>query len=78
MTFVGHYKNGVVVFDAPPSLPEGAAVEVAPVAPTPHSEGASEAPTWGEVLKNFVGKATGLPSDMAKNHDHYIHGTRKR
>ncbi|HYE32856.1 MAG TPA: hypothetical protein VEH27_15615 [Methylomirabilota bacterium] len=29
-------------------------------------------------LKAFAGAITGLPSDMAKNHDHYIHGVPKR
>lgn len=28
MTLTGHIRNGVVVFDAPPPLPEGAAVTV--------------------------------------------------
>ena len=31
MTFRGHFKNGVVVFDVPPPLPEGAPVDVAPL-----------------------------------------------
>ena len=31
MTFRGQFKNGVVVFDEPPPLPDGAAVDVAPV-----------------------------------------------
>jgi hypothetical protein len=31
MTFRGQFKNGVVVFAEPPELPEGAAVEVAPI-----------------------------------------------
>jgi hypothetical protein len=78
MTYVGHFKNGVVVFDAPPALPEGAAVEVAPIVPPVPPQDDSAPPTWGEVLKDFAGKAKGLPSDMARNHDHYIHGTRKR
>jgi hypothetical protein len=78
MTFVGRYRNGVVVFDAPPSLLEGATVEVAPIpAPAP-PQCESRQPTWGEVFKDFIGKANGLPSDMARNHDHYIHGARKR
>ena len=31
--------------------------------------------TW---LLKFAGLAKGLPPDMAKNHDHYIHGTPRR
>ena len=30
------------------------------------------------VLERWSGKAEGLPPDMAENHDHYIHGARKR
>ena len=78
MTYVGRFENGVVVFDAPPALAEGAAVEVAPLAaPVPSQEDSAQ-PTWGEVLKDFAGKVKGLPPDMAQNHNHYIHGTRKR
>ena len=29
-------------------------------------------------LKNFLGAARGLPSDMARNHDHYLHGRPKK
>jgi len=32
MTYRGHVKNGLVVFDKPNDLPEGAAVTVDPVA----------------------------------------------
>lgn len=36
------------------------------------------ATTLFERYKSFIGKAHGLPSDFAAQHDHYIHGTRKR
>ena len=79
MTFRGHFRNGVVVFDAPPALREGAVVEVAQLEPAPGSEGQSpELPSLAELLGDFIGQAQGLPSDMAENHDHYIHGTAKK
>lgn len=79
MTYRGQFRNGVVVFDQPPPLSEGAPVEVAPLKDQPREgESSSDAPSWAEVFKDFIGKAQGLPSDMARNHDHYIHGTRKR
>jgi hypothetical protein len=28
----------------------------------------------GPRLKQFAGAVCGLPSDMARNHDHYLHG----
>ena len=33
--------------------------------------------TVGEFLLQFAGTAEGLPPDMARNHDHFIHGTPK-
>ena len=79
MSFRGQFKSGVIVFDSPPPLPEGAVVEVQPVDPSSSAgRGRDDLPSWGDVLKDFVGKAKGLPPDMARNHDHYIHGTRKR
>jgi len=31
--------------------------------------------TVGDALIEMAGTAEGLPSDMARNHDHYLHGT---
>ena len=31
-----------------------------------------------EKLRSLAGKARNLPSDLAANHDHYLHGTPKR
>jgi len=36
------------------------------------------APAPGVALLRFAGKATGLPPDLAENHDHYLHGLPKR
>lgn len=35
-------------------------------------------PTIWEKLRKYAGAVKGLPSDMARNHDHYIHGGPKR
>ena len=37
----------------------------------------SPAPVW-DVLGKWAGKAEGLPSDLAENHDHYLHGAPKK
>ena len=38
-----------------------------------------EAPIVAEKrLKRFSGAVQGLPSDMARNHDHYLHGRPKK
>ena len=77
MTYRGHVKNGVVVLDPPADLPEGAQVEVCLVEHPVHSDEA-EAPTLYEQLRDVVGIAKGLPSDLAENHDHYLHGRPKK
>ena len=33
--------------------------------------------TLSEALLEFAGVAEGLPTDMAENHDHYLHGVPK-
>ncbi len=65
----GKVANGVVVLEEPEALPEGTVVRVTPV-------GAES--TLGQRLLKFAGTIEGLPPDMARNHDHYIHGTPKK
>jgi hypothetical protein len=69
MTYRGHVQNGVVVLDEPATLPDGTSVQVQPVPPEP---------TLGEKLMKYAGKASGMPSDLARNHDHYLYGVPKR
>lgn len=71
MTYRGHLENGVVVFDEPAPLPEGAKVRVEPVEE-------SKSLPLGKALLRFSGVVSDLPSDMAKNHDHYLHGRPRR
>ena len=79
MTYRGHVENGVVVFDPPADLPDGAEVEIhlvkRPEETVPEGE---EAPTVYEQLEPLIGKLRGLPSDFAENHDHYLYGVSKR
>jgi hypothetical protein len=72
MTYNGRVEKGVVVFDGPARPPEGTEVRVEEVQP------AGQESSWGEVFKDLIGAAEGLPEDMAENHDHYIHGAPKR
>jgi hypothetical protein len=76
MTYRGHVKNGVVVFNGPEKPPDGAPVEVAVL----ESDAAvsSETGLLRDLLLDFSGTVEGLPADMAKNHDHYAHGRPKR
>jgi hypothetical protein len=68
MTYRGRVESGVIVLDDAPPLPEGTQVQVE-VASAP--EGKS---TLGERLMKYAGQAKGLPADLARNHDHYLHG----
>jgi hypothetical protein len=70
MTLTGEVRNGVVILHEG-HLPEGTKVRVEPIQPS--RDGNSEV-LWNEV----VGMAKGLPSDLAKNHDHYLHGRPKK
>jgi hypothetical protein len=68
MTYIGQVKNGVVVFEGE-TPPDGTTVRVEPL---PESPG-SEAPLHAGLLA-VAGRAKHLPSDLARNHDHYLHG----
>jgi hypothetical protein len=75
MTVRGKIKGGVVVLEEGACLPEGSEVRVELVQPA--SESLPDT-TVGERLLKFAGKATGLPRDAARNHEHYLYGTPKR
>lgn len=71
MGYQGTIKNGVVVIEGKPALPEGSHVLVE-VIDSPDS-----ASLLGNKLLKYAGRAKGLPEDMAEHHDYYIHGTPK-
>lgn len=75
MTYRGHVENGVVVFDDEIVLPEGTQVQVDLILPVTED---AEPPSLYERLKPVIGMAEGLPSDLAQNHDHYLHGRAKQ
>ena len=78
MTIQGHIENGRVVLEGAVGLPEGTKVTV--VVPGAAEECASpeRLPSLYERLQSVAGKAKGLPTDLALNHDHYLHGQPKR
>ena len=67
--------DGSVEFDGgpPASLPPGTKVRIEPI---PADDAST--PTLAERLESVIGSVTGLPSDMAEQHDHYLHGTPRR
>jgi hypothetical protein len=67
MTYRGHIENGSVVLDDTVVLPDGAEVRVEPL----DEQGKTLADRFGDL----IGCISDFPSDMAENHNHYIHGT---
>jgi len=75
MTWRGKVRGGVVALEKPSGLPEGAKARTATVRRRAHSPTRSNG--WDELLK-LAGSVKGLPRDLARNHDHYLHGRPKR
>ena len=78
MVYRGHVENGMIRLDDAPALPEGVEVEVHLLPESPPETRDEGIPSLYERLKEFVGKAEGLPPDLAVNHDHYLYGLPKR
>ena len=71
MTWRGTVRGGVIVPEEGAHLKDGQVVQIV-------MEEVREPSNWGDVFSEFVGAVDNLPSDFAKQHDHYIHGTPKR
>ena len=78
MTLQGHIENGRVVLDVPTGLPDGTKVTELVQTNGEKPESSETFPSLYERLKSVVGKAKGLSTDLAINHDHYVHGQPKR
>ncbi len=76
MTCIGKVSKGAVILPPEIKLPEG--MELMVTIPDVANPDETIAPTLEELFSPVAGKATGLPTDMAENHDHYLHGVRKR
>jgi hypothetical protein len=74
-SYTGQVVNGVIVLDeGAPAPPEGARLRIEVIAETSGPRGR----TLAERLASVIGRAEGLPPDLAEQHDHYIHGQPKR
>jgi len=79
MTYRGRVENGVVVLEPGASLREGMDVRVEPVPDAASvAESSQEVSELRDGLLGFAGVVKGGPSDFARNHDHYLHGTPRR
>lgn len=80
MQYIGQVKGGVGVFENG-TPPEGVKVRVEVVpdqsAVSNTQAGDSSRGPWSTLLE-LAGTVEGLPSDMARNHDHYIHGAPRK
>jgi len=68
MTYIGTISKGAVILPPEADLPEGTKVEVKPLT------AAQDAVHFTEGLLQIAAKVQGLPADLAKNHNHYLHG----
>jgi len=76
MTYRGRVKNGVIVLESDVRLREGMDVRVEPVEESERTAaGSEETNQLREGLLSFSGVVKEGPSDLARNHDHYLHGT---
>jgi hypothetical protein len=71
MELEGVVQNGVIVPDDPTALPEGTRVRITPTV-------VEKPKPFGERFAQFKGATSGLPEDLAEQHDHYRLGTPKR
>ena len=74
MTYRGQVKNGMVILEGAPMLADGTVVRVEAESQTSRDGG----PSIFDRLEELAGTVKGLPSDLARNHDHYLHGHPRR
>lgn len=73
MSYIGTVReNGTVELPPEAKLPAGTQVKVVLV------ETSQDHRPIGQKLLELAGSVKGMPSDLAVNHDHYLHGTPKR
>lgn len=78
MTLQGTINCGAIVLDQPAPWPEGTRVEVLLKVVEAQPQQNDRKPTLSRRLLKHAGTVPGLPADMARQHDHYIHGSPKR
>ena len=72
MSVTGTIEDGVVKLPPGASWPDGTKVRVEKVEP------ASRENSLTRRLRELSARVGGLPSDLAEEHDHYIHRTPRR
>ncbi len=78
MVYHGTIKNGIVAPENAFPWPDGTKVTVDVSVHGDNKATKSQIGTLYDRLKPLIGKAEGLPSDLAENHDYYLHGRPKK
>jgi hypothetical protein len=79
MILVGKVCNGTVILPPGADLPEGSRVEVRPLAAQEDQTAlAGAVADLTDELVRLSAQTRGLPTDLAAQHDHYLHGQPKR
>ena len=77
--FKAHSDGNVIVPDEPVELPQGQTFRVTVDLSTSMDAQEGQRPQWLEKAMQLSAKMPkDLPTDLAEQHDHYIHGTPKR
>ena len=76
MVYKGTVKNGVVVLADGQRLPDGTQVTIEPLPKLAPKDKAQ--PDFVREALEIAKGMEGLPSDLARNHDHYLYGRPKR
>jgi hypothetical protein len=64
------FEEGAVVLPPDVDWPNGTKLQIQPIQEQPR--------TWADIMKDYTGIADDMPSDLAMNHDHYLHGAPKK
>ncbi len=75
MEIRGKVSHGVVILDDTNALPDGTVVRVEPVA---EEEASQAGETVWAMMRRLAGTVKGLPPDLARSHDHSLHGLPKQ
>jgi hypothetical protein len=82
MTYKGKVENGVILVEEGVRLPEGAEVQIELAEDGKSANDMTGEPTIGQKLAALGRWAEtqpcDLPTDLAENHDHYLHGLPKK
>ncbi|MFT3879191.1 MAG: hypothetical protein QM703_05970 [Gemmatales bacterium] len=74
MSTFGVLQSGVIVPEKPLPFPEGSRFRISIDPDKEQYDGTGLA----SDLLQWAGQGQDLPADLARNHDHYLHGTDKK